>query len=171
MVIHPDPRFGFPAPLPKEVEAAMETLGERGKVNKILKGCSQEHIEGPTYWDANDDAALAVIKEALLAGAWAIRDRQAEAALSKPAPLPKEVEEAMDTARKAIESLPTNSLCVTLRDMGLDALAIIQAALRPKVVSREWIRKRADWAGCLGVTDVAGILRELGIEVSEGEMR
>jgi len=81
------------------------------------------------------------------------------------------VEEAMDTARKAIESLPTNSLCVTLRDMGLDALAIIQAALRPKVVSREWIRKRADWAGCLGVTDVAGILRELGIEVSEGEMR
>ena len=46
------------------------------------------------------------------------------------------VEEAMDTARKAIESLPTNSLCVTLRDMGLDALAIIQAALRPKVVTK-----------------------------------
>ena len=63
LVIHPDPRFGFPAPLPKEVEAAMETLGERGKVNKILKGCSQEHIEGPTYWDANDDAALALREE------------------------------------------------------------------------------------------------------------
>ena len=38
---------------------------------------------------------LAVIKEALLAGAWAIRDRQNEASLSKPAPLPKDVEGAM----------------------------------------------------------------------------
>ena len=60
-------------------------------------------------------------------------------AAPSPAPLPKEVEEAMDTARKAIESLPTNSLCVTLRDMGLDALAVIKAALRPKVVSRGWV--------------------------------
>jgi len=91
---------------------------------------------------------------------------------SLPAPLPKEVEEAMETIR-----LRLNDLHIMEGDdreyiPGDDAaFSVLKAALKPKVVSREWIRKRADWAGCLGVTDVAGILRELGIEVSEGEMR
>jgi len=67
-----------------------------------------------------------------------------EATATATAALPKEVEEAMDTARKAIESLPTNSLCVTLRDMGLDALAVIRPIIddyeRLRAEVREWKR-------------------------------
>ena len=91
--------------------------------------------------------------------------------LSAPSPAPTikkdlrvgpSVEEAMETVKLALDGLdPFFPLDVEA------AFSVLKAALRPKVVSREWIRKRADWAGCLGVTDVAGILRELGIEVEE----
>jgi len=113
---------------------------------------------------------------------------------SAPSPAPTikkdlrvEVEEAMDRLSHCVnnahhidplqylEPVPGAEADVELQKKCLaldwEALAVIKAALRPKVVTRKWIRKRADWAGCLGVTDVAGILRELGIEVSEGEMR
>jgi len=98
-----------------------------------------------------------------------------------PAPLPKEVEEMIHTLDLLADDWystsgeygesPDFKANETMKPHVEAIRAVIKAALRPKVASREWIRKRADWAGCLGVTDVIGILRELGHEVSEGEMR
>ena len=115
--------------------------------------------------------------------AWLAKQKVSPPPAPSPAPLPKEVEEAMDRLSHCVnnahhidplqylEPVPGAEADVELQKKCLaldwEALAVIKAALRPKVVTRKWIRKRADWAGCLGVTDVAGILRELGIEVEE----
>jgi len=106
-------------------------------------------------------AAIAVIKEALLAGAIAIMDRQNEAALSKPAPLPKEVEEAMAD----MDELALRSGNFRQRS----ALAVIKAALQPKVVSREelaaWIEYSGTGLMSWRVEFIADKLRKRGIEV------
>ena len=61
------------------------------------------------------------------------------------APLPAEVEEAMDTLRVFGMSgaSETGDIPASEREI-LAALAIIQAALRPKVVSREWVVAMAE---------------------------
>jgi hypothetical protein len=81
-----------PSPATKEVEKAMIEI-------EAWKTTYEETVIGVLCleeWQTRADKSLAVIKEALLAGAWAIRDRQNEASLSKPAPLSKDVEGAME---------------------------------------------------------------------------
>ena len=89
-----------------------------------------------------------------------------------PAPtIKKDLTVGVEEAIKWLDSLSNmNYPYCRIADENEEIIAVIKSALRPKVVTREWIRKRADWAGCLGVTDVAGILRELGHEISEGGM-
>jgi len=94
-----------------------------------------------------------------------------------PAPLPKEVEGMIHTLDLLADDWyassgeygesPNPEANESMKPHVEAIRAVIKASLRPMVVTRKWIRKRADWAGCLGVTDVAGILRELGIEVEE----
>ena len=61
LVIHPDPRFGFPAPLPKEVEEAMDTLHEAAYDGLCYKYHAKDNVE---WWDAVLKAEV-VIKTAL----------------------------------------------------------------------------------------------------------
>ena len=128
-------------------------------------------------------AAIAVIKEALLAGAIAIMDRQNEAALSKPAPLPQEVEEAMirmdNAINRAYERRLDNlgkSYAAEQKLLEDAALAVVRAALRPKVVSREWVDDlsaridKIQFVTCPNdatLDTVERTIDELGIEVGE----
>ena len=61
LVIHPNPRFGFPAPLPKEVEEAMDTLHEAAYDGLCYKYHAKDNVE---WWDAVLKAEV-VIKTAL----------------------------------------------------------------------------------------------------------
>ena len=159
-----------PAPLPKEVEEAMETIRLRLNDLHIMEGDDRAYIPG-------DDAAFSVLKAALrpkvVSREWLVEtareithlggrllDEEIPYFLKRLRELGIEVEEAMEKIITRLEGRGCS-----------EEIDVIKASLRPMVVTRKWIRKRADWAGCLGVTDVAGILRELGIEVSEGEMR
>jgi len=60
LVIHPDPRFGFPAPLPKEVEEAIGNLDDAVRDAVGSWGYTYALTKGEDY-----KAALAVIKSAL----------------------------------------------------------------------------------------------------------
>ena len=89
------------------------------------------------FGDKADLQRWAVIKEALLAGAWAIRDRQNEVSLSTPAPLPKEVGEAMEIVAHTIEayemrreSLGPNERLFFSKEKVDAALAVIKSALK-----------------------------------------
>jgi len=108
-----------------------------------------------------------------------------------PDPLPKEVEEAMGRmavaiheaglyrhllVKRAIASTYTTALVEKDFDDDQSALAVIKSALRPKVVSREWVYlTTVDMWGFAELKDAENKLierfRELGYEVSEGEMR
>jgi hypothetical protein len=103
---------------------------------------------------------------------------------AKPAPLPAEVVEAMENIRDGIEYAGGQLGWHDYEGL-TTSFAVIKAALskgaewekkyaaqrtgqmevNPIRVTREGIRKRADAFGCLGVADVIGLLRELGIVV------
>ena len=136
-------------------------------------------------------AAIAVIKEALLAGAIAIMDRQNEAALSQSSPVSGEkvnipcptikqdlmvgpsVEEAMAIISEALEQMPSDdgNDKDELYCRADDALAVIKAALRPKVLTREELAEWIEYSGSglmsWRVDFISHKLREKGIEVEE----
>ena len=113
-----------------------------------------------------------------------------------PAPLPKEVEEAMDRLSHCVnnahhidplqylEPVPGAEADVELQKKCLaldwEALAVIKAVLRPRVVTRKWAKKlstrinKIQFITCPNDATLDTVERttdELGIEVSEGEMR
>jgi hypothetical protein len=97
---------------------------------------------------------------------------------SLPAPLPEKVEEAIKRASRAfdIKALyyracrdTTKYELAECRDKDEAALSVLKSALRPKVVSREWLA-RLYYALCPDVGSeklLETMLRELGYEVGD----
>jgi len=93
-------------------------------------------------------------------------------------PTPKEVEEAMGRVKSIISGWSFHTGFPS--EEGLAALAVIKAVLRPRVVTRKWAKKlstrinKIQFITCPNDATLDTVERttdELGIEVSEGEMR
>jgi len=94
-------------------------------------------------------------------------------ALQSSAPLPAEVEEAMAIISEALEQMPSDdgNDKDELYCRADDALAVIKAALRPKVLTREELAEWIEYSGSglmsWRVDFISHKLREKGIEVEE----
>jgi len=154
------------------IEAVMEPVNLSVSIMELQ---SRRNIYSDTKWWrehpnelntrlADLDAGIAVIKAALS---------------TPPAPLPKEVEEATKTLDGHFFGADFDPVIFGTDDGGpidagrerlLSAYAVIKAALRPKVVTREWVKKTI--REILAFADGYGVLkrrlRELGHEI-EGE--
>jgi hypothetical protein len=112
-----------PAPLPKEVEEAMDTLHEAAYDGLCYKYHAKDNVE---WWDAVLKAEVVI-----------------KAALGKQAPLPAEVEDAMGRIAGAIagdychlKNAKYEKAQVEY-DANRAALAVIKAAIRPKIITEE----------------------------------
>jgi len=113
----------LPAPLPKEVEEAMDTLHEAAYDGLCYKYHAKDNVE---WWDAVLKAEVVI-----------------KAALGKQAPLPAEVEDAMGRIAGAIagdychlKNAKYEKAQVEY-DANRAALAVIKAAIRPKIITEE----------------------------------
>ena len=158
----------IPAPLPgpspelkQVVDYITRPLFGMEWVDSLLRACRELNKGKPEHQKWIDEA------RAILKGH----------AAPPPAPLPKEVEEAMARMPDAIlcayafrlghtrATIPSVSEATYDNEADEAALAVIRAALRPKVVTREWLVKLGECFIYLKLDEAQAILRELGIEV------